>query len=274
MNEPSKTFILGLGHQKCGTSWVYSYLSQSPRFCKGIAKEYHVWDALDIPLLKRNIVNKAWIKSSSIQSMRYLMQNESGAYFDYFLKLYTSKQTIAADITPSYSGLAAKRIERINSEFNKRGVRVKGLILIRDPLSRIKSAVRFNMDRRNYSEGIGSADLDFRGALESYYRSEHCFLRTNYGSIIREARQVLPLEDLYVGIYENIFTYSEVQRLSNFLGVDLNIEHVGKKVNKTVGVAEETPIDFSVKDYYSAVYKFCFDNYPVTRQLWTHSCES
>jgi len=46
-----KTFLLGLGHQKCGTTWLHEYLDGYPFFEKGFAKEYHVWDYLDIKAL-------------------------------------------------------------------------------------------------------------------------------------------------------------------------------------------------------------------------------
>jgi hypothetical protein len=271
MNEFYKTFILGLGHQKCGTSWVYNYLSQSPRFCKGIAKEYHVWDALDIPLQKKNKVKKIWFNSNAIQTARYAMQNNPNVYFEYFSSLYSSKKSIAADITPSYSGLKANRLEEIKNRFIKRNVQVKAIVLIRDPLSRIKSAVRFNLDRKNYNEGINNGELDFYNALEQYYKSEHCTFRTHYEEIIIEAKKIFGEEELHIGIYENMFTHSEVVRLSNFVGVDLNIEYEKIKVNKTFGTVDETNIDSTIKAYYADVYDFCFNNYPITQELWKNS---
>jgi hypothetical protein len=268
MNDTSKTFILGLGHQKCGTSWLYNYLTQSSYFCKGIAKEYHIWDALDIPLLAQNKVDKAWLKYRNIQSARYIMQNNPTAYFDYFSSLFSGNHSIAADITPSYCGLKANRLLQIKNDFIKRDIKVKAVILIRDPLSRIKSAVRFNLDRKNYNEGIGNGELNFNNALETYYKSEHCILRTNYEAIITEAKKVFSEEDLYVGIYENMFAHSQVERISKFFGVNVNIEYAAVKVNKTSGITEETNIDSIIKVRYADVYDFCFSNYPMTRELW------
>ena len=128
MKEFSKTFILGLGHQNCGTSWVYKYLCQSPHFSKGLVKEYHVWDALDIPLLKHNMAKKAGLNSNPAESIRYAMQNNHGFYFDYFSSLYSKEYSVTADITPSYCGLEAGRLDIIKNEFKKMGVKVKALI--------------------------------------------------------------------------------------------------------------------------------------------------
>ena len=43
------TFLLGLGAQKAGTAWMHRYLESSPQCDPGFRKEYHVWDALDLP---------------------------------------------------------------------------------------------------------------------------------------------------------------------------------------------------------------------------------
>lgn len=48
--DKKRTFILGLGHQKCGTSWLHKYLCHSDQFAEGYSKEFHVWDRKDIPL--------------------------------------------------------------------------------------------------------------------------------------------------------------------------------------------------------------------------------
>jgi len=43
-----KTFLLGVGAQRSGTRWIYSYLRNSPGAAFGSGKEWHVWDALTI----------------------------------------------------------------------------------------------------------------------------------------------------------------------------------------------------------------------------------
>ena len=43
-----KTFLLGTGAQKGGTTWLYHHLKASPQFVSGYRKEYHVFDAMDV----------------------------------------------------------------------------------------------------------------------------------------------------------------------------------------------------------------------------------
>lgn len=53
-------------------------------------------------------------------------------YFDYFDSLYTSQIGVAADITPSYSGLDTSRLTFIRDRFLNRDITVKAIILIRE----------------------------------------------------------------------------------------------------------------------------------------------
>ncbi|MCW8091530.1 sulfotransferase domain-containing protein [Alteromonas sp. ASW11-130] len=273
MRDRKKTFVLGLGHQKCGTTWLYKYLSESPYFQEGFTKEYHIWDALDLDALDQWKVKKPFFsfgfeKAATRDSYRYNMQHNPDYYFDYFASLYSKEKWLAADITPSYSGLTSERLSQIKERFAVREIELKVVILLREPLSRAKSAVRFNLDKSNYKEGISSGVTDFNQALKEYYHSEHCELRTRYNHIISEAQKVFSDTNIYVGVYENMFTAQEIARLSEFLGIDPNYEYAQVRVNKTRNSVEATLEDSLVKDYYSEVYDYCFNNIPVTRELW------
>jgi len=257
MVNAKRTFVLGLGHQKCGTSWLYQYLCQSQTFAKGDAKEYHVWDRLDIPLLQH-----------LGGAVRKKMQNNQNFYFDYFSDLMSSGKLLTADITPSYSGLKAQRLNKIKQGFDKRKIEVRPVILVRDPLSRIKSAVRFNLDRRNFSEGIPLNERDFDRALSHYYKTTHCFFRTKYENIIIETLKVFHSDDVYIGFYENMFEANEVIRLSAFLRITPQIEFSNIRVNKTKNPVPETQFDSAIRSYYSETYDYFYKRYPITKNLW------
>lgn len=267
--ELRKNFILGLGHQKCGTSWLYKYLCQSPKFAEGYDKEFHIWDRKDIPFLSGNRTNRplfTFLPSTS--ALRYKMENQSDFYFDYFNGLMGRRKTITADITPSYSGLEAGRLEEIKNKFLTRDIETKVVILVREPLSRIKSAVRFNLDRKNYSEGIRLFETDFVSALSQYYKTEHCSIRTRYQNIINEAFKVFEPKNIYVGFYEQMFKEEEILKISDFLQIDAKLEFGKVRINKTKNSVSETELDQRIKDYYSDTYEFFYDKFPVTRSIW------
>ncbi len=271
MKNINKKFILGLGNQKCGTSWLYSYLQQFDNFNEGFWKECRIWDALDVAESKRFKINPFDLKLLRIGSVhykRFRMQNSKSYYFDYFNSLYNEKINTTADITPSYSGLGIKRLQEIKSQFELRNIEVKPIILIRDPLSRIKSAVRSNLDKKNYYEGIKFGETDFLNALKQYYTSEHCKQYTNYHKIITNAFEVFGENKVYIGIYENMFLNENIDKLSNYLGVNSIHEYSKVYVNKTLGSTEETEFDKTIKNFYIEVYKFCNKNFPSTNELW------
>ena len=269
MKNERRTFILGLGHQKCGTSWLHKYLCQSEAFARGYVKEYHVWDRVDLPLFANKLKSLNLHTILSPKRLRsYRMENSEKYYFSYFDDLMKMTKVLTADITPSYSGLKAERLVRIKEKFSQRDIEVKAVILVREPLSRIKSAVRFNLDRKNYSEGIDLNETDFEKALLQYFKTDHCILRTQYENIIREASAVFAAENIYIGFYESMFEESEVRRISDFLQIKANFEFAKVRVNKTRNSVHETASDSMIKEFYVDTYNYFYQNFPDTKLLW------
>jgi len=114
-NLQQKTFLLGIGAQKAGTTWLYDYLNQHPNTDMGFTKEYHIFDALYIDeqdikkyFLQQRINNVTHAESKpnleDITLLQFLENTDT--YFEYFKK-NTAQQDIllTGDMTPSYSGL-------------------------------------------------------------------------------------------------------------------------------------------------------------------------
>ena len=180
----------------------------------------------------------------------------------------TNGKILTADITPSYSGLKAERLSFIKQNFEKTDVAVKVVILVREPLSRIKSAVRFNLDRKNFSEGVKPGTLDFGAALRQYYKTQHCLFRTQYQNIIIEAEKVFTPDNLYIGFYENMFEHSAIKNLSEFLQIDPIFNFASVLVNQTKSPVQETDFDPQIKSFYKETYNYFFRNFPVSKNLW------
>lgn len=272
LGNSNNTFVLGLGFQKCGTSWLYRYLQQSVKFNGGDLKEYHIWDAVDIPIMSYNIVKKPGLIRSIMDksnNLRYRMQTNNESYFDYFESIFSDTVSITADITPSYSGLSKSRLSNIISRFRERDIDCKAILLLRDPVDRIKSAVRYNLDRKNYDEGIKMGETDFFRALEQYYKSEHCVIRTRYDKTIELVRGVFAKEDVYIGIYEEMFDSKNIDSVSNFVGIKAKYDFATVRVNKTKSATTVNhEIERKIKNFYSDVYEYCNEEFPSTKNLW------
>ena len=269
MMKDKRTFILGLGNQRCGTSWLHKYLCQSNKFAEGFTKEFHVWDRRDLKLFsnkKTHLSLRTLISPKRYQ--RYRIENSDDYYFSYFDKLMGREKVISADITPSYSGLRARRLKFIKKKFAEKEIDTKVIILVREPLSRIKSAVRFNLDRGNYSESIKLNETDFESALTQYYKTEHCSIRTRYENIISEAESVFPSDSMYISFYENMFEKSEIERLSKFLQIEPKFEFAKVKINQIRNVVSDTNVDLKVKAYYADTYDYFYKNFEISNELW------
>jgi hypothetical protein len=111
----SGVFLLGVGGQKCGTSWLHDMLMRSGQVDMGFNKEYHIFDARTLPEcarfkdgpLKRydrqvaagtppEPDTKLWLRA------HFLRDPET--YYDYFAqRLVPQDVRLTGDITPSCS---------------------------------------------------------------------------------------------------------------------------------------------------------------------------
>jgi hypothetical protein len=216
------TFLLGVGCQKGGTAWLHRYLEASPQCDPGFRKEYHVWDALDLPsgkLARERIENQGGPRAAFL--------TEPDRYFDYFSELLQpSRIRLTADITPGYAALSAERLSMIRAGFLARDVRPVAVYLVRDPVERIWSAARMDLRRKGQ---------DAPEAPET--RVDHMYLhpmyadRTRYDLTMDTLEQAFPREDVFYGFYERLFSADTLAPLCEFLGIDFHEPDFGRQVN-------------------------------------------
>ena len=269
-----KTFILGLGAQKSGTTWLSEYLRMHDKFDSGVLKEYHIWDALDVKAFRNRVVklnpNSTATQQTRANAIKWELQQNPSQYFSYFDALFDKKITVSADITPSYSALGETRMRYIKKGFMDRDIDCKAVFLMRDPIARIKSALRFGMDKGGAPGVDLNGNQDFLSLLSKYYNGEHCKMRSRYDLAIKRARKAFGRTNVYVGIYETMFQDTEIERLSYFCGVEPMPSFAQTRVNKTKNTPESDPeIEADIKLFYKDVYDYCYKNFPETRTLWS-----
>ncbi len=262
------TFILGVGAQKAGTSWLAHYLDESPPVRRGFTKEYHIWDGLTLPSCRAYRIDRQTILARRTWRRprvwhRWRMQRDPAAYFDYFARRLRTPGTLTYDITPSYSGLSADCLATIRDGFAARGIPVKVVFLIRDPFERCWSAVR--MDIRNY----GGGGLTEEESLARRYASEGFRLRTRYDETIPRLEATFPAADIHIEAYERLFTPDGIARLSAAFGLPARPDLAERTRNvslKTTGI--DPALKREIIRHYGVVYDFCFARDPALRSLW------
>jgi len=279
-----KIFLLGVGAQKAGTTWLHNQLVQNSNVDMGFRKEYHVFDAIfseECISFRNELINNVFEKvqkgelgknsneSSGIARRLSFIDNTEN-YFDYFDYLYLKNPFIemVGDITPSYSMLNANVYQHIKQGLESRGFSVKVVFITRDPIDRIWSMLR--MGRRDKVNGGGILLKTEEELLKIWYKLPEVQVRTRYEHTMLNLEKVFYSEDIYYGFYESFFTKHSFLSLKSFLGVNLIEPDFEEKVNsspKNEAVSEDLMSE--IAHYYSETYNYSFEKFGLAvKDIW------
>lgn len=257
--KKNKTFLLCVGAQKCGTTWLHSQLKKSKKINFGMMKEYHVFNSIyseHFKNAKENLIKSIQItkndqvKEKKSKRLSFIENTEN--YFNYFDELYQSnKQTeIVGDISPSYSMLDSNAYYQIKKNLEKRGFQVKVIFLMRDPIERTWSQIRMTVRDKDKSTLPNDSVL-----IRNIYKKPHMHLRSNYLRTMHELEKTFEKENIYYGFYEDLFTESSYKKLIDFLEVEIGKPDFNFKTNVS---PKSTKLDLDLKkeiaNFYSDLY--------------------
>ncbi len=260
-----RTFLLGVGAQKAGTSWLFDYLAASGQVAINSIKEYHIWDALDrLPTSRRKIISLEQANRNFGLKIRYFLQQSPDNYFNYFAYLMDKQsKTMTCDITPAYAALKESTLQTIQLGFDKRGIDTKVVFLIRDPVERCWSSAR--MKSRHYTGNTYVSDAQ---VLE-HALSEESALRTRYDVTLNRLESVFAPSRIYAGLYEEMFEQQQLSALSGFCRIPIMPDLVKNEVNispKVKDLSEDTQM--RIARQYRVVYDFVATRFPSAKKLW------
>ena len=266
LKEMKPIFVLGIGAQKAGTSWLYGALSKQRNVNFGLKKEYHIWDAKFNDLMKgfksdiKNPVDAGEILIS-------LMQNDDDVYGRYFKSLIKGEVCITGDITPSYSSLGSNDFFHIKKLLVHYGFNVKVIFLLRDPLERIWSALR--MGKRNAERNGKEITEDelIQNLIHSIDAPQHQ-VRGNYLGTIANVERQFSSSEIHYELYENLFTARAVSALGDFLGFELKGLNFDTRINASPQVALPQEIQDEAREKLKEQYLGCYKKFPLTKDLW------
>lgn len=269
-----KTFILGVGAQRSGSTWLHSQLNKNASINMGFCKEYHVFDTLFAPQLAPKPsgffrkIGQARARSVRKELRRLSFIRNPQTYFRFFDRLYRRHDITEAvgDMTPSYSMLDARAFRFIRDGLTGRGFRVKVIFVMRDPVERIWSMVHQASKIRRL-ERAGREPLPV--SIESF-TNPYAALRTTYDRTMKELEKVFPPEDIFYGFYENFFTAESYSGLGRFLGLKLAEPDFGTVRN--AGLSKR-PLDPAIAreavEFYAPTYAFVLERFgPRVTSLW------
>jgi hypothetical protein len=277
-NHSRPVFLLGVGCQKGGTTWLHSQLAKCPAVDMGFTKEYHIFDAKYIPgcddkLRERHGRLRAKLNTRqpaavarSAQLLRLLgFHADLATYYDYFqlLALRNSSVRVVGDITPAYAGLPAKALRQIRAELEAHGFHVKVIFLMRDPVERLWSMVRGIRRKQRHRDPTIRFERSEAELLLEKAALPRNRLMTDYRATIANLEAVFPAEDIFYGFYEALFTPEAAARIGAFLQIafhpdfDVRIHASPKLAGDLSG-----EVIAQVARLYRDVYSFCAERFP------------
>jgi len=267
-----KTFILGIGAQKAGTSWLHQYINNDQRANLGQMKEYHYWNSVFVESenyknkKQKKLLSKPVHTLNNDELLRRTMLINPQYYPVYFNSIINSGFSITGDITPQYSRSNEYGFKYIQKTLEAVGFNIKIIYLIRDPVERLWSNIRMEKKLSPSTKGGVSDNDEFKSLLEN---KQWRGIDSRYEVTIKRVKDVFKSKNIYIGIYEEMFTSSKLKELSDFIGIDYNPEMIEKRINASEK-KEEIDLGTLIKarEFYKITYEFCYDNFPQTKHLW------
>lgn len=216
--------FLGIGAQKCGTTWLYSLLNNHPRLYFPPAKELHFWNNQTYPV--------------------------SAPALDSYKKLFSvsvSAGKLKGEITPAYAFLPTTIIRQISQEMPD----VRLFYIIRDPIARAWSSAQM---------ALGRAEMQIEEASDQWFmdhfRSKGSLARGDYAQCLDNWLSIFKPEQLLLLQYEQITAepHTLLKKLAQHLQIEaeplLNHPMLEKKVFEGPG----HPLRPSLKSYLEELY--------------------
>ncbi len=295
-----KTFLLGVGAQKSGTTWVYRYLQGHPECALGRIKEmaslatlFDETGPLDRQKAKLETLQKVSAKMAlrmrldkvtdeSLTELSDKIQHVAAdydwsSYLQYYAGQFEQKPAskLTADLTPECGLMSEQALARAKNELEKAGYRVKVLFLMREPVERCYSALRMAY-RRGLKAGrpmLEMPDVNFAtDAIQPWV-----YERTRYEKILPKIESVFAPQDRYIAFFETFFNAQSVQNLCEFLGIAFVPINFGKRVNTSPRIVEPSAVEWSqVQTFYQETYKYCAAKFgaDLISDLWGYDAKS
>jgi hypothetical protein len=265
-----KTGILGVGAQKCGTSWLFAYLRTCPGVCASTIKELHFFDSLLEPD-RFTRFNGFFVRTLSEQLAQHgekaverslvcdlldrvrAIHHPEG-YLGLFERLMKPEDNVFLDFTPAYSLLTADSYRAIRDYFSQADVKFKVVFIMRDPIDRYHSALR--MQQRE-CERRGER-FSVHNLFDALLNEPRYHERTRYDWTLQNLLSVFPREIVFFTFYEKLFSQSELRELTDFLGVGYAPPDFAQRRNVSPQTEPLTNAQLDrARHTFAPVYRYC-----------------
>ncbi|MCP5087546.1 MAG: sulfotransferase [Rhodobacteraceae bacterium] len=216
----NRTFLLGVGAQKAGTTWLHYYLSSHPQVFMSPIKELHFFGnrgtegKWPIPMFQKKLRERHEKDQANVPPKphtalreRIRMGSDTKAYRRFFRKRVTDER-VFGEITPAYSKLDIAELEFVRKHFPQ----TKAIFLMRNPVDRLWSQMRF-------SEDFGTLE-ELEALIPVALNKPNFSKRGDYSRTLSNLNAVFAPEQMHFEFYDILFSEAAITRLCKFLEVD------------------------------------------------------
>jgi hypothetical protein len=233
-----KTFFLGIGAAKSGTSWIYDYLSSHPEVCPGPIKEMHVLNSPGNQGILKAVQQLPWHRFAG---RKWLTEILWKAYYradwDRYFKAYgkaLQNCKVTGEISTSYLSIDVETLNFVQKRFMQSGVRTVGILVLRDPIEQLISSLKFKkrLSRENRYQVKMEVPIDqmFVEAIEHITQAQ----ADNYQSALSVITSAFEEEARFLELYENLFNEDSLNRLCDRLHIARLPGNFAKRVNESI----------------------------------------
>lgn len=274
----TKTFFVGIGAAKGGTSWLAEYLSQHPEVAFSPIKELHYFDAMYCQEHSA-FWNNRWEKIRTQFAKKYqaapddklkqklrcldlrlAMVEDPSVYRQYFSELLKNHHKAFGEITPAYSLLPETGFKAIIELYPD----AKFILIMRDPALRYLSQIQFSQTIRKIQGKDTQVDFDPNFKAIEFLENTSYTARSDYKSTLEALLSTTDPDNLCTLFYENIFSDAgtrEIQKLCSFLNISFQPPDISRKVNPSHSMEFDPEVISRVTRHFSPIYEYVFQKY-------------
>lgn len=250
----SKDYVVGIGAQKSGTTWLFKYLSTRYEVLLSPLKEVHYFDAQyrkDLcEIWDKTYVNR--FKKLAHQQSAHAIMNDAtqrdvlDAHYDrvrmiddkYFYQYHFEKRVkahhkIFGEVTPSYAVMNEDGFRAMRDTFRN----CKVIFLMRDPVDRFWSRLKM-IERDSVKMGREYNALE---RFEAELDEPQNVARSAYHKTLEIMKRVFGPNEQLTMFYEELFDDTAVARLCEFLQLDFKPGDYDERVNVSDNANQPTP---------------------------------
>lgn len=196
--------------------------------------------------MMRADLRQSW-KAKDLKALRWHARFYFGALDDdWYRSLFASDEhLVCGEITPAYSILREEDVAHIARLLPD----LKIILLLRNPIDRAWSQIRFDWTRR------ARADITDVDDIKAFIDSPKQSLRSNYLRMLELWGRYFPPERFLIGFYEEITTQPShlLERVTRFLGLD-SAQLMKQDLERKVHVSREAPMPSAIRAYLTEKY--------------------